>query len=86
MSLSVAPDSTGLLPGTIAVLDCGDRIIVRKNILRTGSSETAATLGGGTAAAGKLGAGARGLERLKVTLHESHVAWASYEGALPARG
>lgn len=50
----MAPDSTGLLPGTIAVLDCGDRIIVRKNILRTGSSETAATLGGGTAAAGKL--------------------------------
>lgn len=32
--------------------------------------------------AGRLGAGAQGLERLKVSLHESHVAWASYEGAL----
>lgn len=31
---------------------------------------------------GRLGAGAQGLERLKVTLHESHIAWASYEGAL----
>ncbi|HAF54705.1 MAG TPA: hypothetical protein DCL01_05690 [Thauera sp.] len=31
---------------------------------------------------GRLGAGARGLERLRVTLHESHIAWASYEGAL----
>ncbi len=32
--------------------------------------------------AGQLGEGARGLERLKVTLHESHIAWAGYEGAL----
>ena len=32
--------------------------------------------------AGRLGEGARGLERLKVTLHESHIAWAGYEGAL----
>ena len=32
--------------------------------------------------AGLLGEGARGLERLKVTLHESHIAWAGYEGAL----
>lgn len=31
---------------------------------------------------GRLGEGSRGLERLKVTLHESHIAWASYEGAL----
>ena len=31
---------------------------------------------------GRLGSGAQGLERLKVTLHESHIAWASYEGAL----
>ena len=30
-------------------------------------------------AAGELGAGARGLTGLAVTLHESHVAWASYE-------
>lgn len=29
--------------------------------------------------AGGLGAGARGLASLTVTLHESHVAWASYE-------
>ena len=29
---------------------------------------------------GGLGEGARGLTRLRVTLHESHVAWASYEG------
>lgn len=31
---------------------------------------------------GLLGEGARGLERLKVTLHESHIAWAAYEGGL----
>jgi len=31
---------------------------------------------------GALGAGGRGLGALSVTLHESHVAWASYEGAL----
>lgn len=33
-------------------------------------------------AAGRLGAHAHGLERLKITLHESHIAWASYEAAL----
>jgi 6-pyruvoyltetrahydropterin/6-carboxytetrahydropterin synthase len=32
--------------------------------------------------AGALGAGARGLDALSVTLHESHVAWACYEGGL----
>lgn len=32
--------------------------------------------------AGALGEGARGLEGLIVSLHESHVAWASYERAL----
>ncbi|WP_425953756.1 6-pyruvoyl trahydropterin synthase family protein [Xylanimonas sp. McL0601] len=32
--------------------------------------------------AGELGAGARDLTRLVVTLHESHVAWASYEREL----
>lgn len=32
--------------------------------------------------AGALGAGARGLTGITVTLHESHVAWASYERAL----
>jgi 6-pyruvoyl-tetrahydropterin synthase len=32
--------------------------------------------------AGALGDGARGIEELVVTLHESHVAWASYERAL----
>jgi 6-pyruvoyl-tetrahydropterin synthase len=31
---------------------------------------------------GNLGAGARELDGLTVTLHESHVAWASYERAL----
>jgi 6-pyruvoyl-tetrahydropterin synthase len=31
---------------------------------------------------GALGEGARGLEGLSVTLHESHVAWASYERSL----
>lgn len=30
-------------------------------------------------AAGSLGAGARGLTGLAVTLHESHIAWAGYE-------
>jgi len=34
-------------------------------------------------AAGELGPHARGLTALRVTLHESHVAWAAYEGALP---
>jgi 6-pyruvoyl-tetrahydropterin synthase len=34
--------------------------------------------------AGKLGEGARGIESLRVTLHESHVAWAAYEAKLPA--
>ncbi|MQA63768.1 MAG: 6-carboxytetrahydropterin synthase [Actinophytocola sp.] len=33
-------------------------------------------------AAGALGEGARGLAGITVTLHESHVAWASYERAL----
>ena len=32
--------------------------------------------------AGDLGDGARGLDGVAVTLHESHVAWASYERAL----
>jgi len=32
--------------------------------------------------AGALGDGARGLDALIVTLHESHVAWASYERTL----
>jgi 6-pyruvoyl-tetrahydropterin synthase len=32
--------------------------------------------------AGALGDGARGIDGLVVTLHESHVAWASYERAL----
>ncbi len=31
---------------------------------------------------GALGEGARGLDGIAVTLHESHVAWASYERAL----
>ena len=30
-----------------------------------------------------LGAGAAGVESLRVTLHESHVAWAAFEGPLP---
>ena len=33
----------------------------------------------GKAAAGDLGAGAAGLTGIAVTLHESHIAWASYE-------
>ncbi|MFY1649318.1 6-pyruvoyl trahydropterin synthase family protein [Solwaraspora sp. WMMB762] len=32
--------------------------------------------------AGDLGGGARGLTGIGVTLHESHIAWASYERAL----
>ncbi|HEX6681470.1 MAG TPA: 6-carboxytetrahydropterin synthase [Candidatus Limnocylindrales bacterium] len=32
--------------------------------------------------AGDLGAGAHGLAGITVTLHESHIAWASYERAL----
>jgi 6-pyruvoyl-tetrahydropterin synthase len=33
----------------------------------------------GKAQAGELGAGARDLSGIAVTLHESHIAWASYE-------
>jgi 6-pyruvoyl-tetrahydropterin synthase len=33
---------------------------------------------------GELGSGATGLHSLRVTLQESHVAWASYEAELPA--
>jgi 6-pyruvoyl-tetrahydropterin synthase len=33
-------------------------------------------------ASGELGSGADRLESLKVTLHESHVAWAAFEGTL----
>ncbi|HEV8233737.1 MAG TPA: 6-carboxytetrahydropterin synthase, partial [Gemmatimonadaceae bacterium] len=29
---------------------------------------------------GDLGSGARGIEAVRVTLHESHLAWAAYEG------
>ena len=36
----------------------------------------------GHARAGDLGEGAREIEALVVTLHESHIAWASYERAL----
>lgn len=36
-------------------------------------------------AAGELGPHAGGLRSAKVTLHESHVAWAAYEGVLPMR-
>ncbi|UTD53959.1 MULTISPECIES: 6-pyruvoyl trahydropterin synthase family protein [Halomonadaceae] len=32
--------------------------------------------------AGKMGATAQGLTHMEIKLHESHVAWASYEGAL----
>jgi 6-pyruvoyl-tetrahydropterin synthase len=35
-------------------------------------------------AAGALGPHAGGLTQMRVTLHESHVAWAAYEGTLPA--
>lgn len=34
---------------------------------------------------GQLGPGSEGIRRLKVTLRESHVAWASYEAELPRR-
>ena len=33
-------------------------------------------------ARGELGPGAHGIESLKVTLHESHVAWGAFEGSL----
>lgn len=32
--------------------------------------------------AGKMGATAQGLTGMEIKLHESHIAWASYEGAL----
>jgi 6-pyruvoyltetrahydropterin/6-carboxytetrahydropterin synthase len=34
---------------------------------------------------GRLGASGAGLTSLRVTLHESHLAWASFESELPAR-
>ncbi len=33
---------------------------------------------------GELGSGSESLDSMRVTLHESHVAWASYEAALTA--
>ncbi|SER99357.1 6-pyruvoyl tetrahydropterin synthase [Lentzea albida] len=36
--------------------------------------------------AGALGEGAHGIDAIAVTLHESHVAWASYERALRPSG
>ena len=36
-------------------------------------------------ARGDLGPGAEGIARIKVTLHESHVAFASYEAPVPRR-
>lgn len=36
--------------------------------------------------AGELGPHAHGIDTLRVRLNESHVAWAAYEGALPAAG
>jgi len=38
-----------------------------------------------SAATGALGPGSTELSSMKVTLHESHVAWASYEQELPRR-
>jgi 6-pyruvoyl-tetrahydropterin synthase len=38
----------------------------------------------GEIAAGSLGPNAHGLASLRVTLHESHVAWAAYEAELPS--
>ena len=37
-------------------------------------------------ASGDFGPHAGGLSQMKVTLHESHVAWAAYEGVLPVVG
>ncbi len=39
----------------------------------------------GLIASGELGAAAHGLDSLRVTLNESHVAWASFEDDLPGR-
>jgi 6-pyruvoyl-tetrahydropterin synthase len=36
-------------------------------------------------AAGRLGAGASGIEAVRVVLHESHVAWAAFEGPVIER-
>lgn len=38
----------------------------------------------GRIAGGELGPEGAGLEAMKITLHESHVAWAAYEGSLAA--
>jgi hypothetical protein len=35
--------------------------------------------------AGDLGPGAHAIQSLRVTLHESHVAWAAFEGELPGQ-
>lgn len=35
-------------------------------------------------AAGELGEAARGIQSLRVVLHESHLAWAAYESELSA--
>ena len=40
----------------------------------------------GRAAAGSFGAGSENVEWIRVTLHESHVAWAAFEGPVPRPG
>ena len=56
------------LAGTNTTTEALARVVADRLALRIGD--------------GALGPGADGLEGLTVTLHESHVAWASYERAL----
>lgn len=43
LMLELAADSTSLLPGTVAVLDCGDHIIIRRNCPKSEDSTSDST-------------------------------------------
>ena len=61
-------DDDPALAGTNTTTEALARVVADRLAARTGD--------------GELGAGGSGLEGLTVTLHESHVAWASYERGL----
>jgi 6-pyruvoyl-tetrahydropterin synthase len=61
-------DDVGVFDGKNTTTEFMARVVFNRTKLRIAS--------------GRLGPNAAGLSSMKVTLHESHIAWASYEGAL----
>ena len=70
-----APAERAGLAARLATVGDNDLVLVDGLVASAAPDELAAH-------AGRLGEGARGLEGIAVSLHESHVAWASYERAL----